>query len=244
MGTAPVTILGNYDPDLLAHAAIRDAIIHAERKLGCVLDTRWVTLDELYAPADVLDGTRMAILASHDPKGPHRLHPELLDAISWLRDHRVPTLGIESGYFYMAIEFARVVLGHGGANARFFDETTDYPIISRLDDERPSWIVDEGPEVADIEVFPDTRLSAIYSQSGIVREAVRGDAAFNSDYLGEFERAGIVFPARARHPQRSFVAAMEWNALPFYVGVAFLPQFASRPEHSHPLLEALVAEAL
>ena len=77
-----------------------------------------------------------------------------------------------------------------------------------------------------------------------VQESFRSEYAVNPDYVAELEGAGALFSADGFSGDRRFAAALEWRSAPFFAGVAYLPQFGSRPGAPHPLFEALVDRAL
>ena len=238
-----ISILGLFDAEYPAHVSTRESIIHAEKELGVVMNTRWITPEQLRDGMDCLEGACAALIAPRNPRTPRQLWPEILDALEWLRNRRIPTLGIEYGYQHMVIELARNVLGHELANSTAYDESTDFPVINKLFDDVP--FVDRfSPEVIEVEVSDGSGLADLYGHAGVVRESFRGHFVMNPDYAPEFEAAGFRFPVRGQVGDRPFIAGLEWNALPFYTGVAYLPQAASAPDHCHPVIKGLLAAGL
>lgn len=238
-----ISIIGTFDSEYDGHLATREAVVHAERELGAVLNTRWVTPDELGDPIAALDRSCGALVACRNPKHLRRLMPEVLAALTHLRALRLPVLGIECGYQHMLIESARETLGRPEANSTAYDEDTPLPVIRELDPDavtaRPMRRV---PTTFRLE--PGTRLAEIHGGAGEVVEAFRSAYAANSDYVGDLTEAGVRFSAHGVRGERLFPAALERADLPFWVGVAYLPQFASRPQAAHPLFTAFVRAAL
>ena len=243
MPEASIAILGTYDPDLEAHVATRDAILEAERELGIVLNTRWITPEGLAEPADALEGVRAAIIAPRNPKAARELMPDILNGIHWLRRQGCPTLGIEAGFHHMVIELARNELGLSEASSSGYDPDCPTPVIHLLEGEEPSF---EGLAAMQLEVELEagSALAGFYAQGANVQETFRGHYVVNPDFAAEYERAGLCFSGRASLGERRFIAAMEWKALPFWVGVAYQPQLASGPERGHPVIRALVEAAV
>ena len=243
MSGPQITIIGDFDPQYLAHRALRESIVHCEEDLGVVVNTRWVAPNELSDIDESFGGSCAAIIAPRNPASPRQLWPEILSALSWLRDRRLPTLGIEYGYQHMIIELAREILGLDGANSTAYDDACAHPVITQLVSDEPP--IDKfKPRVIDVHVDDDTLLSRSYGQHGKVQESFRGHYVMNPDYLASFEDAGFAFPARGTIGGRDFIAAVEWNALPFYAGVAYLPQYASAPGRCHRLIRAVVSAGL
>lgn len=243
MSAPKITIIGDFDPEYPAHRALRESIVHCEDALGTIVNTRWIAPNELADVEESLAGSCAAIIAPRNPTSPRQLWPEILGALSWLRSARCPTLGIEYGYQHMIIDFAREILGHAGANNTAYDDACEHPVVTQLVSDEPP--IDKfKPKTIDVQVEPDSLLGRCYDGAASVREAFRGHYVMNPDYLSEFEEAGFSFPARGSVGGRDFVAAIEWNELPFFVGVAYLPQYDSAPGNEHGLIRALVAAGL
>lgn len=240
MSGGRITILGSFDPDFAPHVQVREAIIAAQNAMGVVMNTRWVSPSEL-EDLSTLEDSRAAIVAPFQIKHSRELQPEVVNAIEWLRMHRVPTLGIEGGFEHMIIEAARNVLGYENATSSVFDDDAPNPVITRFD-ARATVAGRTVPRYVDIEIHEGTELARIYGQSGVVREAFGANAVFNADYAAETERAGFKLCAHGIFKEQRFIAAGEWNALPYYIGVSYLPQVAGA-EKPHPLFTALIEAA-
>lgn len=241
---APIVIVGRFDPSDATHTALRDAILHAETQKNVVVSTRWVGPDELDRPDDALGRATAAVIAPSSAHARLELVPEILDAIGWLRRRHVPTLAIESGFQHMTIEWARAVLAHPDANARTFDESTEMPIWDAVDPHpRPNL---EGLPTRTVKIHPvpGTKCAAAYGDRTEADEQLRPLAAFNPDFLPEFEKSGMIPGATAYWWGRTLVCAMESTALPFWVGTAFLPPLTSRHTRPHPLIAALLDAAV
>lgn len=242
MTTAHITIIGRHDPNWPNHAAVREAIIHAEFELGVVLPTKWLIPEELENPAEALAGTSAAIIAPDDPKAPLGVIPEVLTALEWLRRRRLPTLAIQSGFHHMVIELARNVLGHKDANATRWDEQTTAPVVSRIE-RRWSEVEGTRPHFVMVNVHPGTQLAGLYGQAGDHREAFHEAQVVNPDYAAEYERAGFAFSATLERGEQHLLAALESPELPYWIGVAFQPQVTSSAGRPHPLIRGLIEAA-
>lgn len=238
-----ICIIGSFDSEYDGHLATREAVIHAADEQHAVINTRWVTPDDLGDPAAALEGTDAALVACRNPKHPRRLMADVLHALTWLRTRGVPTLGIECGYQHMVIEIAREVMGRPAANSVAYDDAADPPVIRGLDEDAGArGVVEPRPRL--FRLRAGTRLAAIHEGRTEIEESFRSEYAVNPDYVAELEGAGAVFSADGFQGETRFAAGLEWRAQPFYVGVAYLPQFGSRAGAPHPLFRALVARAL
>ena len=91
------------------------------------------------------------------------------------------------------------------------------------------------------ELKKGSRIYDIYG-TGLISERHRHRYEFNSDFLPEFEKAGMT--ASGRNPQTGLVEVMEIPSHPFFVGVQFHPEFKSTPEHPQPIFTAFVKAAI
>ncbi len=238
-----VSIVGQFDPEYAAHVATHDALIHAMAACQVVLNTKWVTPTQIVDRDDILDGTVCAVIAPRNPKTPRQLWPEILASLEWFEARKIPVLGIEYGYQHMIIDLARRVLGREDANSTAYDEHAEFPVISRLELDHPP--IDKfAPKEIQVELTRESRLAAIYGGAGPFTEEFRGHFVANPDFLPAFESHGVYFPGRGTLGDRTFVAAIERRDLPFYQGVAYLPQNRSTPEAPHPLMVALIEAAI
>ncbi|MEZ6197178.1 MAG: hypothetical protein R3F20_15830 [Planctomycetota bacterium] len=243
MASDHICIIGSFDSTYDGHLATRDAVVHAAAAERVVVNTRWITPDELSDPAAALAGARGAIVACRNPKHPRRLMPDVLGALTWLRRAGRPTFGIECGFQHMVIEIARDVLGHADANSVGYDEETTAPVLHRLDPDAPRE-AGRAPRPREFSVRAGSRLAAAYAGAPEIREPFRSEFTVNGDYVAELEAAGASFSADGRLGERRFAAAMEWGSLPYYLGVAFLPQFRSTRDEPHPLFRAFLRAAM
>jgi CTP synthase (UTP-ammonia lyase) len=242
-----ICIIGSFDSEYDGHIATRDAVIHAADARNAVINTRWVTPDELANPELALAGADAALIACRNPKHPRRLMPDVLHALTWLRKCGLPTLGIECGFQHMVIEIAREVMGRPQANSTAYEDRADPPVIRGLDADAGTRGIVE-PSIQSFQLRSGTRLAAVHAGSEWIEESFRSEFAVNPDYVGELEGAGAAFSIDGYRDRQAregrFAAALEWRAQPFYLGVAYLPQFRSSPERPHPLIASLVDRAL
>ncbi len=239
MSTPFVAIVGQFDPEYQAHVATHDALIHAMSAVGVVLNTRWVTPSQIADRDDVLDGSCCALIAPRNPRTPRQLWPEILASLEWFEARRIPILGIEYGYQHMVIELARRILGDEGANSTAYDEQASLPVICRLETDQPP--IDKfSPKDISITLEEGSRLAEIYGTTGPLTESFRGHYVTNPDFLTDFKSGGVSFPATGTWGDHSFVAALERHDLPFYAGVAYLPQYRSSAKAPHPLIRTLI----
>ena len=164
-------------------------------------------------------------------------------AAKYARENKIPYFGICLGMQIAVIEYARDVLGLDGANSTEFNESTLYPVIYIMDDQKD--IVDKGATMRlgsyECALVEGSRASKAYGQKS-VRERHRHRFEFNNAYRKRLEDAGLV--VAGINPKRNLVEIVEVKDHPWMVGVQFHPEFQSKPSKPHPLFCAFVGEAL
>ncbi len=172
-----------------------------------------------------------------------------LGALRYARENRIPTLGLCLGLQCMVIEYARNVAGLEGANSAEFDESTPFPVISTMTDQRDvvAGERDMGGTMR-LGLYPaKLREDSIVAQTyGVpyVDERHRHRFEVNNEYRGALEEAGLVISGTS--PDGRLVEFVELPAQthPYFVGTQAHPEFRSRPTRAHPLFSGLVAAAL
>lgn len=86
-----------------------------------------------------------------------------------------------------------------------------------------------------------TKIKEAYANQDVIEERHRHRYEFNSDYLADFEKGGLVISGKS--PDGHIVETVEVKDHPFFVGVQFHPEFTSRPEVANPIFSAFVKAA-
>ena len=141
------------------------------------------------------------------------------------------------------VEFARHVLGWNDACSTEVTNKTEHPVIDLMEDQKSTTIKGGTMRLGayECELKKGSRIYDIYG-TGLISERHRHRYEFNSDFLPEFEKAGMT--ASGRNPQTGLVEVMEIPSHPFFVGVQFHPEFKSTPEHPQPIFTAFVKAAI
>ena len=172
-----------------------------------------------------------------------------LGALRYARELALPTLGLCLGLQCMVIEYARTVAGMQGANSTEFDESTPFPVVSTMADQREvvSGERDMGGTMR-LGLYPAKLLegSVVAASYGVpyVDERHRHRYEVNNAYRTTLEDAGLVISGTS--PDGRLVEFVELSASehPYYVGTQAHPEFRSRPTRAHPLFIGLVGAAL
>ena len=155
-------------------------------------------------------------------------------AAQWARTYKKPFLGLCLGMQVMLVEAARSLCGFKDASSTEIDPTTQYPIVSMLEEQRVVKVKGASMRLGSYEctIMPQTRAYDAY-QENLVHERHRHRYEFNNQYRHDLEAVGIQFSGI--HREHDLVEISEMKEHPFMIGVQFHPEFLSRPLKPHPL---------
>lgn len=166
-----------------------------------------------------------------------------VQAIEFARKRGVPFFGICLGMQLAVIEYARNVMGFGGAHSTEFDKDTPYPVICLLDEQQNvtqlGGTMRLGSQPA--RLTPGSRAHDAYQVEAIA-ERHRHRYEFNNEYRDAFEQAGMQFSGRS--PDGGLIEIVEIESHPWFVAAQFHPEFKSKPLAAHPLFADFIAAAI
>ena len=164
-------------------------------------------------------------------------------AIRYAREKGIPFFGICLGMQMCVVEFARDVLGMDGACSTEVNPNATFPVINLMEDQKST--TSKGGTMRlgayDCEIKPGSLAEKIYGTTKI-SERHRHRYELNSDFLGLFEKAGLI--ASGRNPDTRLVEIVELRSHPFFIGVQFHPEYKSTPENPQPIFVAFIKAAM
>jgi CTP synthase len=237
----PIAIVGKYVKSPDAYMSIVEALKHAGLHHGVDVEIHWVDSEDLERDSNVRLLESVAGILVGPGFGSRGIEGKIR-AARFAREHKVPYLGVCLGMQVAVIELARSLLHSSLPNSTEFDETTKYPVIDIMPDQRD--IAEKGGTmrlgVWPCRLTPGTRAAAAYDQP-IVYERHRHRYEFSNEYrelltAGGMELAGL-------SPDGRLVEIIELKDHPWFVGSQFHPEFKSRPDRPHPLFQDFLAAA-
>jgi CTP synthase len=172
-----------------------------------------------------------------------------LGALTYAREHRIPTLGLCLGLQCMVIEFARSVVGLTDADSSEFDPGTSEPVIATMAEQRH--IVGGDGDLGGtmrLGLYPAqlTDGSLVRTLYGVahVDERHRHRYEVNNAYRDQLHDAGLRFSGLSPDGQLVEYIELPTGVHPFYVATQAHPELRSRPTRPHPLFAGLVAAAV
>ena len=162
-----------------------------------------------------------------------------INAVKYVREHKIPFFGICLGMQMAVIEYARNVLQLPAANSVEMDVDTPHPVISLMDEQRD--IIHKGGTMRlgswTCEIEKDTLLHKVYENDRI-EERHRHRYEFNDAYYEQYNTHGMI--ASGVNPETKLVEAIELPEHPWFVGVQYHPEYSSTVANPHPLFVGFV----
>lgn len=241
-GCVKIAVVGKYIDLQDAYKSIYESLAHAGVGNDCSVKILRIDSEDVErdgAEKYLSDADGILIPGGFGDRG---IEGKIL-AAKYARENKIPYFGICLGMQIAVIEYARDVLELDGANSTEFNESTLYPVINLMDDQKD--IVDKGATMRlgsyECALIEGSRAGKAYGQKS-VRERHRHRFEFNNAYRKRLEDAGLV--VAGINPKRNLVEIVEVKDHPWMVGVQFHPEFQSKPSKPHPLFCAFVGEAL
>ena len=237
-----IVLVGKYVELQDAYKSIQEAFVHAGAANDCKVNVRTVQSENVTPEnvAQTLKGADGILVA---PGFGERGLEGKVHAIKYARENGIPFLGICLGMQMCVVEFARNVLGYADAASTEKDPDTTHPVICMMEEQKKTTIKGGTMRLGAYAcALKEGSLAASLYGSLSIRERHRHRYEFNSEYLEEFEKNGMM--ATGRNPETGLVEIVELPSHPFFIGSQFHPEYKSTPENPHPLFKGLVAAAL
>ncbi|MFY9232178.1 MAG: CTP synthase, partial [Candidatus Nanopelagicales bacterium] len=244
-----IGLVGKYIDLPDAYLSVSEAIRAGGFHNDCRVNIRWVSSDDCATPDGAarnlsdLDG--ICVPGGFGVRGIEGK----LGALTYAREHGLPTLGLCLGLQCIVIEYARTVVGLEGANSLEFDESTPHPVVSTMADQREvvSGDRDMGGTMR-LGLYPaklaeGSQVAKAYG-APYVDERHRHRFEVANSYRPQLEAAGLRFSGTSPDGRLVEFVELPADVHPYYVGTQAHPEFRSRPTKAHPLFAGLVAAAL
>ncbi len=229
--TVRIGLIGDFNPDVIAHVAIPQALALAARKVECRVETEWL-------PTPLLEKDTAERLAAFDglwivPASPYESMEGALLAIRFAREREVPFLGTCGGFQHALIEYTRNVLNFAGADSAETNPEAALPLIAPL-----SCSLVEATDT--IVLQPGSRIAALYGKSEI-SEKYHCSFGLNPRYSTLFDASGLRITGFDKSGE---ARVFDLDGHPFYMGTLFQPERSAFNDMAHPLIVAYMQAAL
>lgn len=240
-----VAICGKYTTLEDSYASVVEALNHASAHLDLQVKIRWIDTEMVekgkLGVEEALEGVDAVIVpggfGSRGIEGKIQL-------IRYVREHKIPFLGICYGMQLAVVEFARNVCHIQGANTVEVaeDGVVEAPVIAYLPGQEK--IKDLGATMRlgghDVLIREGSRAESIYGTRQI-RERFRHRYEVNPVYVAQIERDGLAFSGKAAN--EDIMQIMELTDHPYFMACQFHPELKSSLLHPAPLFLGLLRAA-
>ncbi|AZF17496.1 CTP synthase [Pseudomonas sp. R3-18-08] len=227
MKDAPLhlALIGDYNPDVIAHQAIPVALQQAAQVLKLSVKVQWLDTDTITATASLhgFDGFWCV------PASPYRDTEGALRAIRFAREQRRPFLGTCGGFQHAMLEYARNVLGWADAEHGELVPGAKRAVITPL-----SCALVEADDTVRLE--PYTRIAQAYGSLDI-HEGYRCRYSINPAFAHALLEGAMI---ASGHDAANDLRAVELLNHPFFVATLFQPERAALKGITPPLAIALL----
>jgi len=241
-----IAIVGKYDNCDEAYLSLKEAVYHGAVQNNVRAKIKWVAAEDLEQAKDArgfwkhfedIDG--IIVPGGFDSRGVEGK----IKAIKYVREKKMPFLGICLGLQCAAIEIARNLCGIEDANSTEFEKNTKNPIIHFVPGQenikKKSGTMRLG--AYDCELTKDSIAHRMYKKK-LISERHRHRYEINSEYIEQLEKVG--FKVCGINPGSNLVEIMELEGHPFFIGTQAHPEFKSKLGSPAPLFAGLIAAAL
>lgn len=225
-----------------SYISVIEAIKHASFTQGFKPEIAWIDAGKLLGNPSKLSEFDGVIVpggfGSRDIEGK-------IEAIKYVRENKIPYLGLCYGMQLACVEYARNVLGLKTANTTEVDQKSKYPIIHIMPEQVKKMLDrDYGASMRlgawDCVLLPGSKVRKLYGKEKIT-ERHRHRFEFNNDFRKNFEVNGLLISGTS--PDGKLVEIIELKDHPFFIGTQFHPELKSRPLSPHPLFMGFITAA-
>lgn len=236
-----IGLIGKYTELPDAYKSIAESFVHAGAANDVKVKLHYINSEKI-TPENVamqLEGMSGILVA---PGFGHRGIEGKITAVNYVREHHIPFFGICLGMQCAVIEFARNVLGMKQANTTEVEETTPYPVIDLMEEQKK--VTGKGGTMR-LGSYPcvideNSKTFEAYGKTHIC-ERHRHRYEFNDKYMEAFRKGGMRMAGI--NPDTCLVEVIEVEDHPWFVGVQFHPEYKSTVVTPHPLFVSFVKAA-
>ncbi len=236
-----IGLVGKYVELKDSYKSILESFIHAGAENLCKVNVKMISSENIddenveYMLKN-LDGVLVA------PGFGNRGIDGKIIAIRYVRENKIPFLGICLGMQCAVIEFGRNVLGYEDAHSSEMNSRTNFPVIDLMEEQKN--IDNMGGTMRlgaySCQLIEGSKTFDAYQKQDI-EERHRHRYEFNNEYKEKYTAAGMSIAGI--NPKRDLVEIIEIPDHPWFVGVQFHPEYSSTVANPHPLFVDFIKAA-
>lgn len=237
-----IGLVGKYVSLPDAYKSIAESFIHAGSQNDCKVNVIWISSEEINnETVQPILGNLDAVLVA--PGFGERGLEGKIEAIKYVRENKIPFLGICLGMQCAVVEFSRHVLDLADASSTELNPKTKNPVIDMMEEQKK--ITTKGGTMRlgayACKLKKGSKANHIYGDT-LIHERHRHRYEFNNKYLDLIEEAGM--KAVGVNPESGLVEVVELKDHPWFIGVQYHPELRSTVLNPHPLFVKFVGAAM
>ena len=236
-GRVNIAVCGKYTELRDAYKSINESFVHAGADNDVAVDIRWINAEDIThnGAEKYLQGMDGLLV----PGGfGERGVDGKIEAIRYVRENKIPFLGICLGLQCAIIEFARHVCGLKGAHSTEFKKT-QYNVIDLMQEQKGIKNLGGTMRLGSYPciIAKGTKAFRAYKKE-FISERHRHRYEVNNKFKKKLAEHGMVFSGVS--PDGNLVEIIELADHPWFVAGQFHPELKSRPILPHPLFRDFV----
>ena len=252
-GKVKIGIVGKYfgTGDFIlsdAYISVIEAIKHAAYKNGVKPEIGWINSELFEKEPEKIDSLKeydgIIIPGGFGSRGVEGK----IKAIGYLRENKIPFLGLCYGMQLAVIEYARNVLGLKDANTTEINRDTKSPVIDIMPEQKKNLVDKNYGATMRLGAYPanlkkGTIAYGAYGK-GKISERHRHRWEVNPEYIEKLKEKGLVFSGKSPSGALMEITELPRNVHPFFLGTQFHPELKSNPIDAHPLFLEFIRSAI
>jgi CTP synthase len=232
-----IGLVGKYVSLPDAYKSIVESFVHAGAQNDCRVNLKWISSEDISTESveSILKGLHGILVA---PGFGERGMEGKIQAIQYVREHKIPFFGICLGMQCAVIEFARNVLKLDASSTEL-TPATKHPVIDLMEEQKK--ITAKGGTMRlgayACRLKKGSKAANAYGET-LIQERHRHRYEFNNAYLERMEAAGL--RAVGINPESNLVEVVELKDHPWFIGVQYHPELRSTVMNPHPLFVKFV----
>jgi CTP synthase len=240
-GEVVIGVCGKYTDHQDAYKSIAESFVHAGAANNIRVKLKWIRAEDIEregAEKHLSDISGLLVAPGFGERGIEGK----ISAISYVREHNIPFLGICLGLQCAVIEYARNVCGLTNANSMEFKQTAQNVIDMMIEQKN---VTAYGGTMRlgsyPCKIVKGTKTHKAYKHE-LVHERHRHRYEVNNAFKGILEQHGMIVSGIC--PTNNLVEMIELPNHPWFVAGQFHPELRSRATKPHPLFRDFVKAAV
>lgn len=225
--TLRIALVGDFNPDVIAHQAIPLAIDDAAAVQELTADYDWIATTEIQTADELVGYDAIWVV----PASPYKNAEGAFTAIRYARENSIPFLGTCGGFQHAIIEYARNVLGWQDA-AHAETDSEGRMVIAPLS----CSLVEKSDH---IELRANTLIAKAYGRLSI-EEGYHCNYGISPEFATELEEGALRVTG---WDDEGEIRAVELITHPFFVGTLFQHERNALAGRPAPLVHAFLRAA-